>query len=1433
MFSTLLMGLVILAWVTGVTTVTAQPPGTMPPPDLLRSESPWLGPLQGIRPDAFIFQDESGTPVVMPRMSFEEIDRLRKRDRGYQADEQFATLERLNLQAQVRSIVEKTGSNGDVPPRTSDRGELRATALVRLDVSAIRQSGKPNVVVNLGFASSNLLGPATVRWYQSDEAFTQAYVRLDPSDKQSSVNDDSDKATAAPPPNGSTGRSSDRNAASSYGYQLVLPTTLLDEQDVGDSSGLVAVELDLSQRVESDSPRRSRMRLSLPVVSTTMEFEYLGSGKKTASETSPPASVLTSLDVSGGGREVIRRVDSTDRFVIECGGGDLLLEWSTLQRSVRDAGNLLEVESETTVQWETPSDPLTMDVRLSARNLRGPLGGFDVNLPEGSVLLSPPEITKSNATARETIGKGSSPTSSGAGRGQSDPAVGLADDSLWEIQINDPSEPIRVRWNGLSSAAPSAVQMRLQIRQVAADASANAPWTLSVPQVIGSIGHRGSVAIRTSDDHRLRWRPKLGIDAVVSVQADEKNGELSYPFRFSQNRFELPIWLSSKQEQLRLTADVKLEVTRRAASITMEVAGGGSGIDPTGLRLELGRWRLIDIRVGETPSEASSSTGSATSGRELDITTEDSIAQWQVETSDGKWPDRYRITAELAAETSEADPPFQSMALPRLLSTESSTLLTDVSLSVADGRRETWLMNLAASPLWQRVDGNQDASFRLINLDSDWVLQGSFASRTLELDWESIVRLDQSSDHWWTQSSWKLESSLDLEGRLRFSLPSPLPESPAAAAQDAQDPPIVSETTSGDPRWKISVNGEPAIAYAIQRTEANVRSDFTSRQEWEIVSPELGSGKHQIELAFRQPILPRTADSSTGGSMRSAAGDNGDPSGSVAGVILLPTPLADRVIMKKPLLAQLPLGIADAGGSLWRVAPELGGFLGDLISAGEFEFRVVDEKEDRINEWSFPIVPDFPVPIWLRSRVGEEQQTEIPRSYLRSLIGKQFRHEHLLASVTKGSRVRLGLPASLKTIRVEARLDGQPISYVRDTQGLRIDLPLPESSDRSDAATEFSESPMAETTSTVMEPSTVKHLLDVRIWIEIQGNPWYARIEPMIRLPVGSGLQYWQLVVPNDSHLFWAASQSGRAMRWQHDRLKMQRLPAVSDDALIRWTIDDAFDLGQTPEAGSVDSSNTNSDEVKASRLANDLTAQMIRESLLDSSFAVPGNRYLFFAGNSYAFSALTVSRTMLWLVVGGLVLLLALAYDWLPALHHPLAAFALAIGLAGIMVVAPDGVVLTAQLVMISLSLVAVFYAISAIAVPRNRQRVLTPRSNRGNASRSRHTDSRSTPQRPSHARNRGRRADDHPDDEFRSDVSAGRQAADSRPTDEERQTSAGSSRRAETREKAKSADGAGSPIPIGVGTTRDYSPDVGVKERRSDGSANDSGRDLPGESP
>jgi hypothetical protein len=1360
----------------------AQGPGTPPPPGLFQNPQPWPEQLEGIRPEAFLFQDESNTPVVMPRMSFEEIDRLRKLDRGARSADRVATLERLSI-------------NGTI---AASRAEFSAVLNVRLDGVAVREMIGQSVVVDIGMAGTHLLEAVDVRFASNEqtsrdskdkpgdagESVEGAYLRLQASDASTSLSRDrpsaasslietgvpvppanpadsprssemaqTGDANAGLPPRSLDGVSSDaaflpanfpaalRQAIGTEtsgflrpggGYQLVLPVeSLLEQLSSPRRSVLLIVSLKLSARVWSTPQRQTWLPLNLPTVTTSMEVKL---------DDPRAAGKASELSVVGTGQEVVRRLDEFNRFAIECDGGLLVLRVSGAPETATETGELIEVESETQLQWESPTEPPTMDTRLLAKNLRGPLRHCTLVLPPATVLVSPPEILSATNDLRNA--DSSNTDNSGAESGKQET-------TWWEVTVSRPSDDeaatasasvsggqpnnsqptssatqIQVRWMGTDQMQPpQSVRIRLQLRQFPPESTAAQPWVLQIPQVNEAIGHRGRVTIRTVGDHRLRWRPRLGIDAIVSEQTADKNGDAVYPFRFSQTRFELPVWLSGKQQQVRVAADVELEVARRAARVQIDVQAGGVGIDPKGLRLDLGVWRLLGIKADNRSTQ-------------LEVNANENLVEWQVDTSDGNWPTKYQITAEWLADANTDN--FSSLTLPRVVSSDPATVLSDVRLTLPDGRRESWLVDLTNSPSLQRVTGQSESQFRFLTPESAWTLRGSFASRPLQLQWLSNVAITQSSDQWLIRSQWTVTSPLDLEGRLRFSRPvfagsavsrpkiegeTPQPSIDPENAASASDPAKTEDPITS--RWTAIVDGQPAM---VRQADQDVdTTDFAAQEFFEIISPNLDTGSHLIELVTTQKIVTQTIPSQPPSNPDSSLSSNLQQ-GEIASLLAIPSLVADQVELKSEVKINMPVGVVDASGVFWKVLPNMDGVLGNLRGGAQFEFAASGSTSEatpadltQTNGWVLGVIPDFPIPLLLRSRVGEEKLTEIPRSFLRSLVGKQFRHEHLLATIRGGRRVRLGLPPSLQTIRVEVLLDGKPVAYSRDASGLRIDLPtetqftIPPATE-SAAATPTSE-PLASAVQksgrvdTASSPSQTLHLLDVRIWTEEPNNPWWSRCQPLLRLPVGSGLQYWQLVVPTDSHLYWASSQSGRAMRWEREQLKMSRVPAISDPSLIRWALDVDWQFGENNVGRVLSSDASDSDAVANESDQEQIMQAAVRDSLANATFTVPGNRYLFFAGSTFSFDTLTVSRTVLWLAVGGLVLLLAATFQWFPSLHHPIVAFLLAIGFVGLLVIAPDGIVLTAQLVMISLTLVAVFYAISAVSVPRD-GRALQPRA-------------------------------------------------------------------------------------------------------------------------
>ncbi len=169
----------VAVWLLVATVADGQGPGTLPPPGMLQESEPWPEQLEGIRPEAFLFQDESNTPVVMPRMSFEEIDRLRRLDRSGKSGDQIATLDSLSI----------VGTMGHA------RAQWQAELAIRLDGVGVRESVGRSVVVDIGFAGAHLLRAAEIRFASLENATASppgdfirgAYVRLTPSERPTQV----------------------------------------------------------------------------------------------------------------------------------------------------------------------------------------------------------------------------------------------------------------------------------------------------------------------------------------------------------------------------------------------------------------------------------------------------------------------------------------------------------------------------------------------------------------------------------------------------------------------------------------------------------------------------------------------------------------------------------------------------------------------------------------------------------------------------------------------------------------------------------------------------------------------------------------------------------------------------------------------------------------------------------------------------------------------------------------------------------------------------------------------------------------------------------------------------------------------------------------------------------------------------------------------
>ncbi|MCO8125163.1 hypothetical protein NHH03_25730 [Stieleria sp. TO1_6] len=198
-----------------------------------------------------------------------------------------------------------------------------------------------------------------------------------------------------------------------------------------------------------------------------------------------------------------------------------------------------------------------------------------------------------------------------------------------------------------------------------------------------------------------------------------------------------------------------------------------------------------------------------------------------------------------------------------------------------------------------------------------------------------------------------------------------------------------------------------------------------------------------------------------------------------------------------------------------------------------------------------------------------------------------------------------------------------------------------------------------------------RHLIDVRLWVDRSSLGLFQEIRPLSSVGPGAAQIYWQLTVPADSHLVWATASVGRAMQWVYDRWRLVRRPLLTDTELIN-------------------------------RVA---TSDM---AALQPSPMPSGNRYLFTSMDDRSFRALTGSRTLLWMIVASVIVLITSLVTYIPGTRNPLFFVVAIVAFSGLLAFAPDAAVMVGQIAMLALVLVVVMLAIRTLVLP-SPSRVLT----------------------------------------------------------------------------------------------------------------------------
>lgn len=184
-------------------------------------------------------------------------------------------------------------------------------------------------------------------------------------------------------------------------------------------------------------------------------------------------------------------------------------------------------------------------------------------------------------------------------------------------------------------------------------------------------------------------------------------------------------------------------------------------------------------------------------------------------------------------------------------------------------------------------------------------------------------------------------------------------------------------------------------------------------------------------------------------------------------------------------------------------------------------------------------------------------------------------------------------------------------------------------------------------------------LVEVWIWDRNLSAPTSVdKITPHVQLNAPHGECYWQLVLPSGQHLVHASPEAGRAMQWTWRGLFLARKPILA---------------------------------------TTDLERQF---GITTSESLPPSNIYLFTPTDLSSLNATSAARSTIWLVVGGITLILSTAIVYIRWLRTPVTFMMLGFLLVGLAISLPDLAVIFGQVSLLAMLLTVVLMAIrSAIA--------------------------------------------------------------------------------------------------------------------------------------
>lgn len=747
-------------------------------------------------------------------------------------------------------------------------------------------------------------------------------------------------------------------------------------------------------------------------------------------------------EVMGRGDETtVRQVGEDDRtkFLIESSGGNFFARWGQATSAIES--QLLEAQSNVTVNWTSIQSQPIMSVQTTLQSLRGSIDRIQVRFPPGTDMLKAPRLGATGQSLESTV-------TTNDKRG-----------AVHEIIIpeNERRQKIDISY-----------EVQLNKKQ----ASSREPLLLKIPEVVGSLRHSGALEVRTGADVRLRWRSRSWIQTEPSRDSGAGEATRSYRFRYDRVTSDFPIWLARKVSQLRMATHSVITIQDSIASLDMTIRAGGQ-LPEGNLLLDEASWQLESIENLQTE-------------RPLDSSIADFVRVIEVESSDDSNPAPIRIRANFPLDM-EGD--RVELPLPRIVDLTDASLVQNATVDIVNTGRSILVVDLQATRDLRRTSvtsGNSKGDrltshFQVLDLESPVVIVGTLVDQPpqITLSGKAEVKLDGRQLH--TKFDWEISSRTDLEGRLqvripkRLADPAPLNADSNEAGQELIDDdgfllgvrwnePVTRSVAKSSP-WIVMVDDVPATLRPLDD------------DQYELVSDRLTSGSMKI---CWQNVLTL---------------DNEHETGSISS-FSLPRPNVTDVTLRGTI---------------------------DVDLKGNQRFDVVPIDAPGSSMLQLDSLPRDPVLLRLNARSTSREELSILQSILTTVVGRQTRHEQILARIQRGDQLRIELPKtftqqSIKEMSVKGYVDDKSVTVRHDRNMLVMTLPGDEH----------------------------PHNVDLRVWFPKETASSYAMVEPTLKLPPGSGRMFWQIVAPADGHIVWTTPTLGRSMTWRFDQWNLYRRPTHS-----------------------------------------------------------------------------------------------------------------------------------------------------------------------------------------------------------------------------------------------------------------------------------------------